>query len=78
MYLRPHFEGHFVKKGSANWPRVDRFEKSSTLSYTKLEFKWGPLYEKHCQLMYLGPTMQAILEKWGCQGISPNWTNYDL
>ena len=25
-----------------------------------------------------GPTMQAVLDKWGCRPIGPNWTNFDV
>ena len=25
-----------------------------------------------------GPTMRAVSDKWGCQPIGPNWTNFDF
>ena len=53
--LGPILRAVLKNGGSANWPRMDRFEKFSTFSYTKSELKGGLFYERNCQLMYLGP-----------------------
>ena len=53
--------GHI--QGSANWPRMDRFENFSTFSHTKSELKGGLFYEKNSQLMYLGSHFGGRLEK---------------
>ena len=62
MYVRPHFEGHFEKGGSANQARRTALK----------------IYQKIANSCIWGPTMQADLDKWGCQPIGPNRTNFDF
>ena len=47
--LEAPFCGPFSKMGgSADRPRMDRFENFSTIYHTKSELKGGPFYEKIC------------------------------
>ena len=71
MCLRPHFVGCFGNWGSANQPRMDRYEKFSNLSYTKSEFKGGAFCEKIANSCIWGPTMRADLYKWRVSANKP-------
>ena len=47
MYLGPHIVGGFdKKKRSANWLRMDQFQKSSTIFYKTSKLKGGPFFMK--------------------------------
>ena len=76
MYLGAHWKN----RGSADRPTMDRFEKFSTFSHTKSELKRGLFYEKKLltHVHIWGPTMRAVLDKWGCRPSGPNWTNFDV
>jgi hypothetical protein len=78
MYLRPHFGGGFEKQGSANRPTMNRFENLSTFSFTKSELKGVLFYEKIANSCIWGPTVRAVLDKWGYRPIGPNLTNFDF
>ena len=53
---------------------MDRFENSSTFSFTKSEFKGGLFYLKKCQLMYMGP---YNVGRFGQMGVSANQPKFE-
>ena len=53
--LEPQIAGRLEKMGSANRPKMDKFENFSTISCSKSKLKGGQFNEKKCQLLYFGP-----------------------
>ena len=79
MCLGSHFGGRFEKWGVCQSAQNGQMKKNSTFSYTKSELKGSLFYEKKIANSCIwGPTVQAILDKWGCQPIGPNWTHFDF
>ena len=72
------FRGPFSKMGGLptgpEWADLKNFN----FTHTKSELKGGLFYEKCANSCINGPTVRAVLDKWGCRPIGPNWTNFDV
>ena len=59
-----------TNKGSANQANMDQFGNFWTISCTKCKLKEGLCMPKNASSCIWGPTMPAVLHKWG---YLPNW-----
>ena len=57
-------------------PKIVQFGNYSTIFCTKCKYKGGLFCANKCKLIYLGPKMLAILDKWGCLPISKFFNNF--
>ena len=60
--------------GSNNHPKMYQFGNNSTIFCTKCKLKGGLFHAKERQLVYLGFTMLAVLDKWRCLPMGPYCT----
>ena len=67
-----------TKRGSANQPRTDQFQKYSTIFFGKSKLKGCPFFEKIANSCIWGHTIQTISNKWECLPIGPKWTDFEF
>ena len=68
----------WTKGGLPISPTIDQFRNFTTISSTKCKLKGGLFLAKNVRSWNWGPTMPAVLDKWGCLPISPKWTNLEF
>ena len=64
----PKLQAVWRNRGSANRPKMDKFENFSTISCSKSKLKGGQFNEKNANSCILGPILWAVLDILGvCQ-----------
>ena len=64
-------------RGSANWPKMDKFEKFSIIYCTKLKLKGGQFKEKNANSGILGPMLWDVLDILGGSANRPTIDRFE-